>query len=269
MSSINENPHLTGQLADYLLRYNQNENAVTAFEASFGMTPEDMDKLLESYFRQNRVTMLNLPIGKYEGEIVKRELDEGEKLFLLADLGWHIGNEETALEYLQDLELEDPAYAPALSLAAMLEFHKENYDQATKLATAAYNLAPQNAAVLTNLSHYAQDNFEQRTRDRAEPLSNGITYAQQAAELDPSSVEAYTNLFRALSSAGEDTDALRALMAAYQLEPSSIDINYTIGDFLIMLNRKDLAQPFLQRAYNWSHPGETREEIGALLRLVE
>jgi len=132
ISSFRENPHLKEQTTDFIFRYNRGENMVDAFEKSFGKTPEEMDDELRDYRSQRRITVLTVNVPEYEGEIETKSLSAGEQSFLLADMAWRVGEEAVALDYLDEIEVDEADFARSLSFAAVLENPKEEVDPIAK-----------------------------------------------------------------------------------------------------------------------------------------
>lgn len=275
MSSLKENPHLKEQTGDFILRYNCGEEMLDAFEPSYGMTPEAMDKALAKYRSQRRFNVLTVDSLEYEGEIVRQQLSPGEQAFLLADIAWRVGKEAVALDYLDDIDLDQSEYARALSLAAVLENHLEEEDRidvARNYANKALSVAPDDSQVLTNYAHWLADTrarLKKQGSDTGSLLADQINYSVQAINNDPGNLEAHSYLWQAQLEQGEAFEALKTMMAAYQLDPSSIRVNYTVAQHLLAMQRGDLAKPFLERVMNWSHSPEQRLEIQKILNNID
>ena len=274
ISSLRDNPHLRPKTSDFLQRYNLGEPAIEAFTNSFGRSPEDMDKEIRKYRGQRSITVMTMPVNDYEGDIIRQELKPGEENFLLADIAWRVGKEDVALDYLEDLEVTNPDYAQSLSLAAVLENHKDNTDLAASYANRALAMAPKDPQVLTNYAHWLADNRSRLKETTPEQELNTLTqqqvdYTNQATSIDPNNLEALRFLWSGQLELGEDIEALKTMMAAYQVSPSNLGINLTVGRHLLDLQRGDLAIPFLERVMSWSHSTEQRQRIKSILDQIE
>lgn len=272
IGSLIDDTDLKQQTSDYLKRVHDGEDVVGAFNDSFRMNPRDMDKALARYRKNRRLTVVELSIGEYEGEIQRRQLDENEKAFLLADTAWSAGEQDVALEYLDDIRRDAVNAARPLSLLAVLQNHARDTEAARANAASALALAPNDSRVLTNLCHLEYDLFnvasEKGEIDR-DTLLQSIAYGQKAVELDPGNREAYHYLHLAYIAADMDTKAANALMSAFQIAPSSIRINLAVGLFTFERGHYDLARPFLERVRAWSHSAEQRANVEELLRLID
>lgn len=267
-----KNQHLKGQTTEYLARYQQGEDPILAFEDSFGMTPEETDIELKKYRSQKRFTVLTFDVGQYTGEISQKPLSHNEEVFLLSDIAWRVGKEDVALDILDDIDPDKSSAAQALSLAAVLENHNDNIEEAAEYAKQAETLAANDAMVLTNLSHWQWDTFNregENEQDKQLAIEKTLQYGKQAISNDPSSLEALQFIWEAQVKQGEDIEALRSMMAAYTLAPSSLGINATIGNFLMELDRPKLAQPFMERVLSWTHSEAQRKKIQILLDIIE
>jgi hypothetical protein len=272
ISSLGDNTHLKAQNQDFLLRYNQGENPVQAFEASFKMTPEEMDTELRNYRSQRQITVLTMSVPDYEGDITQSELSANEQTFLLADLAWRVGKEDVALKYLEDIDTKQANAARPLSLAAVLENHKDNTEKAATYADQALALGSDDSKVMTNLSHWQWDNFDRARKVDLETstfLNDTLVYGEKAIQLDPTNLEAHHFVWESQMENGDDAATARTMMAAYQLSPSNLGINLTIGRFLLSIQKPELARPFLERVLNWSHSEEQRTAIQAVLDRID
>ena len=64
---------------------------------------------------------------------------------------------------------------------------------------------------------------------------------------------------------GEFAEGARSMMAAYRLDETDVKLNIEIGDYLVRYGRHDLAPPFVERAWNWSHQISVLESASELL----
>jgi tetratricopeptide (TPR) repeat protein len=267
LSPLGTKSQLKSHTTDYLLRLDQGEDTLEAFVASYGMTPDEMDKELRSYQRQRRVTVLTANINPYEGDIGSRVLSEAERAYLLADMAWQLDKEDVALEYLRELGDDRNNDARALSLHAVLENTYGDPQRASRLRTAALALGEDDSQVHSNLARMDWYSFE--LSSYALSLDRSLRHGKRAAELDPDNLEAYKYQWMAHAAKGEEVAAISAMMAAFQLYPTSLGINAEIGTYLLHLRKPALARPFLQRVYNWSHSEEQRTALKETLARID
>ncbi len=281
ITALTDKPELGKQLQEYLRRYNSGEDSVTAFAAGFGITPKEMDAQLGRYYNStlyatghHRASLkgLVLSVPGYQGQVTRKKLGDNEAVFLRAELASALGEVDVAKEYLDKTDPGSIGAAQSLSLLAVLQNHDGKLEQASVNASRALALAPGDARVLANLSHWEWDNYERALQDGADgdkALALSLSYGQDAIERDPENLEPYDFVWRAQYAKGDNVAAARTLMQAYQVLPSSAGINYTIGDFLINIGKPELARPFLQRVSNWSHSASTREKIAGMLAGID
>ncbi|MCW8195811.1 hypothetical protein F6455_13535 [Proteobacteria bacterium 005FR1] len=258
---------LKEQTADYLKRLNRGENPLEAFNASYGMTPEDMDGLLGRYQRKRRYTVLSTEVEAYAGGIVRRELSPAERSYLLADLAWRLDRTDIALEYLRDLENNAHGYARALALQALLENSRNNLDEADRLRSAALELGEEDSRVQSTLASMEWNNLE-RSGDPAF-LSSTLRHSQRAAELDSMNLEAHKYQWMSHARNNEPIEAAKSMMEVYRLYPTSIEINAEIGLYLLRLKEPRLARPFIDRVHNWSHSRSQKEAFKKMLEEID
>ena len=279
ISKLRENPELNGQTSDYLLRLSRGEDPQEAFIRSYGLTPDEMDRVLRAYRNQRRITVLTLEFDALQSEIAQAGLSPGEQVYLLADIAWRVGEEEVAREYLDAIDPDDADFARALSLAAVLENHQDDEQRillAKDLAEKSLALAPDDAQVLTNYAHWLSDSRNRqierkaaRTAEIEASIQEQVQLTGKAINIDPSNVEAMRFQWQGQIENGENLEALKSMMLAYQEEPFNVGINYTVGYHLLNMRRSELALPFIERVVNWSHSPEQRREMSQLLEEIK
>jgi len=263
---------LNNKTSEFIRRFNEGQDPGEAFMASYGITIEEMEKDLRRYQEQGKISVINFEINPYNGPINKKKLSHNERAFILADISWRVGEEESALEYLEELDMNKPDAGRGLSLKAVLENHKGNIDAAMSARKQALDLDGNDTQILSNTAHHDWDSYtrslEQGTSYRGF-LENTLDYSKRAIEKDPTNIEAYEFLWNALIDSDEPIEAVKYMMAAYQLEPGSISINTVIGSYLLALNRPKLARSFILRVYNWSHSPEQKTRAKGLLEQLD
>lgn len=274
ITSFTENPQLRQQTTEYLYLVHSGEDPIDAFSATFKMTPREMDVELSHYRRARKLSAIELEIGEYNGGIRKRRLTANEQVFLLADIAWRRGEEEVALEYLEDIDIQPDASDAArpLSLSAVLLNHRGDVESAKANASRALALAPDDSQVLSNLAHFEFDNADyadERGGDSRVALENAVSYGSKAAEIDPANLEAYHFLWNSYVKLDQVANAARAMMSAYQLAPSDLSLNFEIGSLTFNQGLYDLSRPFLERVLAWSHSVERQAAVKEMLEQIE
>jgi len=261
ISPLGTESKLKEQLSEYKRRYNEGEDSTDAFIASFGITPDEMDLQLANYQKQRRAKMLSLKRKSYDKEIIRRALSPNEALFRLSDIAWEQGKEKLAITYLNQIDVSANDAALGLSLRAILENHNDNIELAESLKQQALTLGQNNSIVLSNVAHVDWDSFNRSKKKEApklELLDSALETSLRASEIDPRNIDAYKFQWQSYMEQGNQIEAARSLMKAYQIDPTSINLNSRISNYLVEIQKPKLALPFAKRVYNWSHSNEQR-----------
>jgi Flp pilus assembly protein TadD len=266
--SVTSDTPLIEQTNEFMRRYNSGEDSVRAFKISFGITPAQMDEQLIEYRRSNKLSGIQILIDDYAGDIKVTELDGNQRIFLLADIAWRTQEEKLARKYLKKIKTHEPNAAVPLSLAAILHNHQGDWETAEKLAIQAYDFAPDDTQVLTNLAHLELDRYEDLLDDLTSTeatLQTAIEFGVRAIEVDPTNYEAYYYLWRIYSDAEQFDRARDSLMTALQLRPSDPGHILAIGLFEVSRGEFEVATPYLEQALAWTHSDIGRQKIQELL----
>lgn len=268
-----EHPGYRAATRKYLAALDNGEDPWVSFESSFGITPEEMEKQIHQVRRKGRLLGFSFNSPDYTNPIKREELPAKEAYYLLADKALDVGENTLAQKYLQKSLKLDPKWAPALSLQAVLENHDEA-DKPKAVAAALVeplaNLEITDYRTAINLSHYYLDRFQDTARKYDSELDPelqqlAIDYGRKALQLNAQSVPAHRYLWTAQIDEENRVPALKTMMSAYAVDPSSIYVNESIGFYLADAGRVDLAKPYLERVLSWSHPGRARTRAKNLL----
>ncbi|TGD71796.1 DUF1570 domain-containing protein [Mangrovimicrobium sediminis] len=268
-TSLTEGPLLMRQLNAYLSRYAQGEESITAFEASFGMSTDEMDATLARYRKQRRFNVVRIPQPAYTGEIQARKLSLNESLVLRAELAIEAEKIDAAADYLDDIDVDSPGVGRALSLIATLNAPGSDVPRAA--AERARELDPDDPAVLANLATFAWHRAvasEDDTAARESALQDCLCDGERAIALAAERLGAYQSVWQCQLAMGDRAAAGRTLMAAYRRYPGSLDINLQLGTLMLEYN-PPLARPFLERVHAWSHSAEQRATIAEILEVLD
>lgn len=272
VSPIDTGSDLQQQTAQFIYRITKGEDPVEALLPSYGKTLKEMNRDLLSYQRKNKFTYIYFNVTPYDKEITKKKLTHNERAYVLGDMATRMGKDELAFEYLSDLKESEKDAARSLSLLAVLENHRDSIEAASQARDKAFKLDSKDSQVLSNIAHHDWDSYD-RTKESGVPddsyLQQTLEHTQSAIEQDPQNLEAYFFQWQAQIETNQHTPALKSMMAAYQLQPASISINATIGEFLFQVDKPKLARTFIERVYNWSHNEEQLKEAKKLLDQID
>lgn len=248
ISPVQNKLPLQQQTAEYNRRVSLGENPESAFRASFKMRTRDMDGELKKYFMLSRFPEIKLKFPQYSGPISEKKLSETEANLLLADIAYRAGANENALEYLSEIDANDKSASAAFALKALIA--QTAKDQQTTinqqpLIQQAESRGQNDSVALTYLAKNYWHRFQNEKSE--ETLAKTIELSKKAVALDAGSQEAQMQLARSLSANNQSTDALKSFMAAYEINPTSANLNGEIGDYLLTLGEAKLAKSFYER----------------------
>lgn len=255
------------QLANYIVAYNNGTPSLEAFQSNFEESLQVLNRRLDRYRRYTSRPIFTLNKIEYEGEFSQRKLTPGEAAWVTADIGFRLDNYGAALDLLSAMDPEDTDSARALALRSVIDDrHGEEF--ADELARNAVALEENDSYVFSYTMQQALNRYY-RSADAGSPdtkqLEAALSYGERATALDPNNQEAHFYLWHARDAAGEKKPAARSMMAAFHLDPSSVELNYEIGAYLHAEGYSKPARPFLERVRNWAHSESQRAEVAALL----
>jgi len=237
------------ELAVYLeLTGKQHVPVPDAFKQAFGMTPEQFDKALYSYFHGSMVYFrAPAPADIDKGPYQDRVLTPAEKDATLADFKFHSidHNAEGIAEFKKVLE-EDPNNEVANRGLGYACLRQRDFEQAAgylKRASASGSRDPRihffNAMVLSHSTSGGMININPDEADavRAELL--------KAVELDPGYADAYNLLSVTESVKGDTKEAIKYAEKAVQLNPRNEYYQMNLANFYLRAEEFDKATPLL------------------------
>ncbi|MFA0812418.1 tetratricopeptide repeat protein [Microbulbifer epialgicus] len=257
---------------EYLAKINEGGNALKEFPLHYNIELKELDAALVRYLRERRLSGYEVKLTINDIKVSKRKLSKNEELLLLAERAVDLEKYDLALRYLERAESKSTSSHAIDSLKANLLFYKKDYDSASTLIEGLLGIDEIDYRVATNLAIYylnrLEGNLESNHWDD-DSYSKILDYADIAIKLNPNSLSAYQLKWMAQQRKDSTIDALKTMMAAYQQNPNSIEINSSIGFFLAELKKPKLAKPFLERTLAWSHDKKVRAQAKKLLKWIE
>lgn len=225
------------QLAKFLDQLNANVDSEKAFQDSFGMSFEVMEKELRNYVKQDRYNVIN---GHFEHKL---ELDkttesvpltEAEAQAYLGDLLLHV-NSRDCETYLQKALKLDPNLAMAHASLGMAYFRQGKVDEARASLERAVAANSQNY-----LAHYYYAYaLSRQTPEEGQPLSGGYTTEQaakirehlkKAIELRPDYPESYNLMAFVSMVTGDDLkETIESMKQILSASPGRHDFAFTLA----------------------------------------
>lgn len=260
---------------EYLIRYHQGADSVTAFEEVFDTSLAEFDRMLSRYARQRRITVRNWTKPDLNVQLTRTAISETEKNYVLADMASATGNEGLALEYLTGTSEGEDYYAEALALQALLLNHdEETAGPAAQLATQAANQPSASATAFGSLAHYEFDNYLRLAADGQYLLANDSleraeARARRAIDMDPREFDALWYLASVMQIKDQPDAALQLLDAAWDAMPANVGVRLRIADILIRRGEIDDAIPLVRSMVGAVHTAELSDRYAELLAQME
>ena len=262
-------------LTKFLQLQNQNVPLEEAFQQSFGMPFETMEKDLRSYIKQDRYNLIQ---GHFERKL---ELDtntevtpltEAEAQAYLGDLLLHSSRKD-AYTYLEKALKLDPNLGMAHASLGMAYFREGKVDEARASLERAVAANSQNYLAHYQYAYTLSRQSEGGTVSAYTPeMSAKIkTHLQQAIKLRPDFLESYNLLAFVSLVTGEGlTEAIDSLKDALKVSPGRDDFVFTLAQlYSRMGDYKTSKQLLEQLAKSTSAEDYIRQSSASLLKQLQ
>lgn len=258
---------------DYFRRYDAGEDSIEAFRASFGIEPAEMQRELEFYGRRRVLTAITMPRASNTGNLTQQVLTDSEALYRLGDIAVERDKFEAAHEYFdrfEDQEGDSALRDNVDSRRAIVYIHERRIDEGDALIERLHASNPTDVDVLADIAHYAFDRFVHEVTEPGDQgdaesalmqLERSIDYGVQAAEANPSDVEALFYLGLAYEAGGQLQLAADTLFRSHDINPSAARLNMALVRVLIQGQQPGAASYLLSRLYSASHSEQARAGI--------
>lgn len=262
------------QLAKFLELQNANVPMDQAFQESFGMPYEAMEKDLRNYVKQNRYNVIN---GHFENKLQldtntqATPLTEAEAQAYLGDLMLH-GYRKDAYTYLQKALKLDPNLGMAHASLGMAYFREGKVDEARASLERAVALNSQNY-----LAHYYYAFTLSRRTPESEPVASYTPEAlkkirehlEKAIALRPDYPESYNLLaFVSLVSGENMAEAIDSLKKALRASPGRHDFSFTLAQLYARSGDYKTARQMLEQLAKSIAPEDLRQHSEMLLQQI-
>jgi len=264
------------QLSEFLDKLKANVPMEQAFQQSFQMDFETMEKELRNYVQQDRYNVMH---GHFERKL---ELDtsmetapvsEAEAQAYLGDLLLH-SNRKDCEAYLQRALTLDPNLAMAHASLGMARFREGKTEEARKSLELAVAANSQNY-----LTHYYYAYSLSRTSPEDPQMITGYTpetaakiraELQKAISLRPDFPESYNLLaFISLVTGTQLDEAIAALKQALQVSPGRNDFYYMLAQLYVRTSDYKTARQLLEQVANANSEESTRQNAQTLLKQID
>lgn len=265
---------LGGKTRDYLRRYHEGQDSVTAFEQVFGPLDE-FDGVIDAYSRQSRLPVLNWTKPDISMQLTKHAIYETEKDYVIAELLYSLGQEDMALEYLSSSDAALQYSGEALSLkAVILNYDATTADQASKSAEEAVGIANLSARALGNLAQYEVISYR-RLKEAGEEaeasvrLARAKEYAESSLAKDGTEFDALW--FKAGIFIEEDKleAALETLFAAWNVHPVGYTVRLQIITLLLRLGDIESAKPIVRSLIGAANDPQVSQQLAQMAEKLD
>jgi len=215
-----------------------------------------MDAQLKAYSEKRIWSGYRIEIKPYKGVFTERRLTANEAAYLLGDLAYRSGQQETALEWLKRVDAKQSSVARAFSLRAVIEQHLGRSDLASHVMGFALQDGGDDPYVLTNATHLYWDKAR-ATKSGTDPardnVQRSVEFGNRALAADGSALEAGYFLALAYQQQEKGAQALSLLGDLYRQFPTDVRLNMELGRMLASTKDPIRAVPYLQRVIAWDH----------------
>jgi len=263
------------QLSEFLDKLKANVPMEQAFQQSFQMDFEAMEKELRRYIQQDRYNVMH---GHFERKL---ELDtsmetaavsEAEAQAYLGDLLLH-SNRKDCEAYLQRALALDPSLAMAHASLGMARFREGKTEEARKSLGLAVAANSQNYLThyyyAYSLSRTSPDDPQMITGYSPDTAAKIRAELQKAISLRPDYPESYNLLaFVSLVTGTQMDEAITALKHALQVSPGRNDFYYMLAQLYVRTSDYKTARQLLEQVANSNAEESTREHAQTLLKQI-
>jgi Flp pilus assembly protein TadD len=227
-----------------------------AIRAAFGMEPEQLEKAIRDYFRNDRYLAFKttVPEGAENINMTSRVLDDLETSILLADVDVHTPDYEqrglAAFQQIASKQPDNPLVNRALGYAALKKEDWQKAEQYFTRATAQPVKDPQTYYLLA-LAMTRGGIFNNQSPEELDKVRKLLN---TAISLDPNYADAYGLLGVTLSFAESKDDAVNALKKAMALSPRNEFYVYNLVGVFLRFHDVDNAVALLKFLQNSSDP---------------
>ncbi|HKE57550.1 MAG TPA: tetratricopeptide repeat protein [Pyrinomonadaceae bacterium] len=264
------------QLSDFLDKLKANVPMEQAFQQSFQMDFDTMEKELRRYVQQDRYNVMH---GHFERKL---ELDtsmqtapvsEAEAQAYLGDLLLHT-NRKDCEAYLQRALALDPNLGMAHASLGMARFREGKTEEARKSLALAVAANSQNYLThyyyAYSLSRTSPDDPQMITGYAPETAAKIRDELQKAISLRPDYPESYNLLaFVSLVTGTEMEGAITALKRALQVSPGRNDFYYMLAQLYVRTSDYKTARKLLEQVANSNAEEDTRQHAQTLLKQID
>jgi tetratricopeptide (TPR) repeat protein len=253
-------------LSEFLILQNQGVEPLTAFEKTFPISLDELQKQLKQY---NRIRVLKAALIKLppiDSSIKVSKVEQGQMYANMSHLAFSSGNSEDSTLFLNKaLELQN---LQARSVKSFLLVRAGEYQQAKVQLDSIVQSKDKDPEVLLNIGQAYMELAVKQSKQRDEMNRLAMYYLQQATE-QGSEAQAHVFLARLYWQAGQQQNAVDEIAKALKIMPSDVALNFYAGEYMAKLNNKVLAKRFLGNVVHWSQSKYLADKASGLLSALD
>lgn len=269
---LQNTPEFTKNSSRYIAYLNAGMDPLESWDETMGVTPEEYDDILMSYYRKNRFSAFTVPskVKLKDIKVTKRRLSDAQGLRYLADASLVFSSNDKNFERtLAAYEKAEKALGttPEILIArADIAMANENYDQARLLIAKALEMSPGNLEA-HRIGGANEIMAMQNGMGHENSLIDGRAHLRAVLKKDPDDPSA--NYFIVQSYAGGMNPPEEAVQAAeivvgYYRDTHFSGRNLTAIGILLSSGKKESVRMPLRRAAVWAKDSYTRRQALSL-----
>lgn len=259
---------LIPKLADYFdALYNQKKTVEQALQQAFGMSPEQLDKLLRNYLSAGRYRYYPIPTpsGIVAAQFTETPVSLADAHAVLADIDAHsIDHHDRALSEFEEVLKADPNNVSALRGIGYAYLQQRDMEHAGEYFRRAAERDSKDPRV-----HYYNALLMNGTGPGTSTKSAEVKKELETAiALDPKLADAYSLLAYAQAFSGEPEKGLATMKKAVELSPRNETYQFNLANILMANRKVDEAVTLLRGLAGSSNP-EVANHANAALAQAE
>ena len=231
----------------------QRKTAAQSLQAAFGMTPEQMDKVLRDYLMSGRYRYhpIATPAGIVAAQFVVAPVSGADARALVADIHAHtLDHKDKAVGEFQEVLKTDPENESALRGIGFAYLQERKFDQAEEYL----RRAAQHDSKDPRVHHYYAMVLAQAGPPSQEKSAEIKKELETALALDPNMADAYSLLGYTQAASGEPGKAIVSLKKALELSPRNESYLFNLANVYMVNGKMDSAIAIFRSLANDGNP---------------
>ncbi len=236
-------------LFQFLNLYNEGVEPLKAFEESFPVSLEELQKQLKRYSLKRQFSAMRMPKPKINLDYTAEQLDQGQLYANMSHLAFSMGLEESSTDFLeQALKLNN---AKALSVKAYLLGREGKTEESLSILDTLIRTKGIEPWVYLNIGQ-AYKELMKHMSERKDEMRRLAVYYLGLAKKQGSFSQTQVLLADLYWGNDEKEKAAESIIDAVVIMPSNVYVNFLAGSYMVELKNEPYARFFLNNVINWS-----------------